>query len=346
MEYNFLGLSDVKVSRICLGTMTFGQQNSLNDAFGQLDLAEDMGVNFIDTAEMYPVPAHPDTQGRTEAYVGEWLYSRKNRHKFVLATKITGPGLHVKHVADNMVFSERRFEEAIHNSLLRLKTDYIDLYQIHWPERKTNCFGKLGFSVDTQDEWSDNINEVVEILQKFKNEGKIRHWGISNETPWGTMRYMQESKKFSDFQFLSIQNPYNLVNRTFEIGLAEMAYRENFGLLAYSPLAFGLLSGKFHEGRSKPSDRLHQFKNMARYNSPVTFEVVRKYLDIANQNGISMAKMSLAYLLTKSFVSSVIIGATDNIQLKENIESIHVKLSDEILNEIELVHKDFSNPAP
>jgi aryl-alcohol dehydrogenase-like predicted oxidoreductase len=346
MEYNKLGLSDLIVSKICLGTMTFGQQNALNDAFEQLDLATNYGVNFIDTAEMYPVPANPETQGKTESYLGDWFTSRKNRNKFILGTKVTGPGLHVKHINENMFFSEKRFSEALHNSLLRLKTDYIDLYQIHWPERKTNCFGKMGFSVDRDDTWSDNIQEVVQILHKFKSQGKIRYWGISNETPWGTMRYLQESKKISDFQLISIQNPYNLVNRTFEIGLAEMAFRENISLLAYSPLAFGLLSGKYHEGHSKPTDRLNQFKNMARYNSPVTFNVVSKYLDIANRHGISLAKMSLSYLMTKPYVTSVIIGATDNSQLKENMESIDITLSDQIINEIELVHKDFANPAP
>lgn len=346
MLYNNLGRSALSVSRICLGTMTFGQQNTYEEAVAQLDLALDRGINFIDTAEMYPVPANPATSGSTEKFIGRWIQERKNRTKFVLATKVTGPGLHVSHVSPKLGFYRQRIMEAVDNSLSRLQTDYIDLYQLHWPERKTNCFGKLGFTVDPQDTWQENFAEVTDTLHELKTQGKILHWGISNETPWGVMRFLQAAKKYDDFSPLSIQNPYNLLNRTFEIGLAEIAYRESLGLLAYSPLAFGLLTGKYHNKTASPDNRLNQFKQMARYNSEYTYAVAEKYCKLAAEYGISPAQMSIAYLLTKPWVRSVIIGATNLSQLHENIGAIDLVLSTEIGERIEKIHLTHQNPAP
>lgn len=345
MIYQLLGKSDLNISKICLGTMTFGQQNTFEEARDQMNLAIENGINFIDTAEMYPVPANPSTQGKTEEYIGRWLKESNKRSELILATKATGPGIHVAHVSPDLGFSTQRLSDALDKSLSRLGTDYIDLYQLHWPERKTNCFGKMGF-IPENDGWEDNIGQVVETLYMFKQQGKIRHWGLSNETPWGLMRFMQEAGKYQDFMPVSIQNPYNLVNRTFEIGLAEISYRENIGLLAYSPLAFGLLSGKYHEKLDLPQDRLNQFKQMARYNSPVTFDATSKYLEIARNHSVSLAQMSISYLLTKPYVHAVIIGATNVLQLEENIRSIQWSPDEKLIGLIEEVHKLMPNPAP
>lgn len=346
MVYNNLGQSDLSVSRICLGTMTFGQQNSCKEAFEQLDHALDKGINFIDTAEMYPVPANPSTSGSTETFIGNWVKERKNRTRLVLATKVTGPGIHVAHVSKKLGFSRQRVFEAVDNSLRRLNTDYIDLYQLHWPERKTNCFGKLGFFIDPQDTWKDNFEEVVDTLFTLKTQGKILHWGISNETPWGAMRFLRHADRYKDFAPVAIQNPYNLLNRTFEIGLAEIAFREKIGLLAYSPLAFGLLSGKYHYRTSSPQHRLNQFKQMARYNSENTFKITGLYLNLAAEFEISPAQMSIAILLAKPWVSSVIIGATNLVQLDENIGAIDLTLKPELLEKVEKIHLMHQNPAP
>ncbi|MFZ1702861.1 MAG: aldo/keto reductase [Saprospiraceae bacterium] len=346
MEYTWLGRSDLKVSRICLGTMNFGQQNTQSEAVAQLEYALDQGINFVDTAEMYPVPANVTTQGMTESFIGEGIKKLNKRHQIILATKVTGPSLHVSHISSELGFSKSRMVDALEKSLKRLQTNYIDLYQLHWPERKTNCFGKLGYNHDQDDHWKDNINEIVQTLYDFKKEGKIRHWGISNETPFGLMRFLEEEKKEEGFLLTCIQNPYNLVNRTFEIGLAEMCIRKNIGVLAYSPLAFGLLTGKYHLNQSTPSDRLNQFKQMARYNGNQTYIAVQKYLDIAIKFNISLSQMSLSYLLTKPFIATVIIGATNLDQLKENIGAVDISLSKEIQQEIDIVHHEVSNPAP
>lgn len=345
MIYQLLGNTDLRISRICLGTMTFGQQNTYEEARDQMNLAVTKGINFFDTAEMYPVPANPSTQGETETYIGRWLKEYKKRSDLIIATKATGPGVHVAHINPHLGFSKQRLSEALHHSLSRLGTDYIDLYQLHWPERKTNCFGKMGFTPEN-DGWEDNIADVVDTLYSFKQQGKIRYWGLSNETPWGVMRFLQEAKRYPDFMPVSIQNPYNLVNRTFEIGLAEIVFRENIGLLAYSPLAFGLLSGKYHYKQDVPQDRLNQFKQMARYNSPVTFEATSKYLEIAKSLSVSPAILSISYLLSKPYVHSVIIGATNLLQLEENISAFEWKPDDNMIGMIENVHKIIPNPAP
>jgi aryl-alcohol dehydrogenase-like predicted oxidoreductase len=345
MKYNRLGNTDIEVSVICLGTMTFGEQNTEEEAHEQLTFAVENGVNFIDAAELYPVPGRKETQGLTEKYIGSWLKNQKNRNKIILATKATGPSPNLTYISDNLGFSKNRLEEAIDLSLNRLKTDYIDLYQIHWPERKTNYFGIRGYS-SHDSKWEDNFYEAYDTLERFKNEGKIRAYGISNETPWGLHRNMELAKENNWSRAVSIQNCYNLLNRLFEVGLSEMAIRENCGLLAYSPMAFGLLSGKYHKNQDREEDRLNQFKQMSRYNSSQCYEATRRYLKIAEEHELSLAQMSLAFINSRPFVTSNIIGATSIKQLKENIDSISITLTPEIIKKIEKVHSEIPNPAP
>lgn len=346
MEYNFLGNTREKVSKICLGTMTFGEQNTEAEGHEQLDYALDQGINFIDTAEMYSVPGRPETQGSTERIIGTWLHARRNRDKFLLATKVTGPSAGLKHIRNPLRFTREQILEAIEGSLKRLQTDYVDLYQLHWPERNTNFFGKLGYKHDPAEVWEDNLLEVLQVMQDLIAAGKIRYFGVSNETPWGLMRFLYLAERHGLPRGVSIQNPYNLLNRTFEIGLAEVAMREQAGLLAYSPMAFGLLSGKYHEGTAASDARIHQFKQLARYNGGLSHEATEEYLGIAKKHGMSLAQLSLAFVQQQPFVTSNIIGATTMAQLRENIESIQVRLSDDILQEIEAVHQRIPNPAP
>ncbi len=346
MEYNKLGNSEILVSKICLGTMTFGEQNTEKDAHEQLDYALTQGINFIDTAELYAVPSTAQNQGLTEKYIGTWLAKSRKRKEIILASKVAGPSPNLTYLRTNMKFNKAQIHEALEGSMKRLQTDYLDLYQLHWPERNTNFFGKLGFKYSSSDPWVDNFEEVVGILNDLVKDGKIRHYGISNETPWGMMRHIHESSKSNRSKVVSIQNPYSLLNRSFEVGLAEMAIRENVGLLAYSPMAFGLLSGKYHKKEDKPSDRINQFKQLSRYNGERSFEATSAYLEIANDAGISLAQMSLAFVNSRPFLTSNIIGATTMAQLKENIESINVNLDDEILQKIDVIHSKYSNPAP
>ena len=344
MKYTSLPNTDIQVSKICLGTMTFGQQNTEKEAHEQLNYAVSNGVNFVDTAEMYSVPGRKETQGSTERFLGTWL--KNNRDKVVLATKIAGPNKVFSYIREELNFSKVSIKSAIESSLTRLQTDYIDLYQLHWPERKTNIFGIRNYKHDETEEWNDNFSEVIETMNDCIKEGKILHYGVSNETSWGLMRYAEESRKLKLPKPLTIQNPYSLLNRTFEINLAEIAHRENIGLLAYSPLAFGVLSGKYLEGKMPEDSRLKLFPQMARYNKVNTKKATKLYFDLAQKNGLSLAQLSLAYLLQKPFLTSVIIGATKMEQLKENIKSSNVELSDEILKEIETIFEKFPNPAP
>ncbi len=346
MKYTKLGLTDLKVSKICLGTMTFGEQNTEDEAHLQLDYALDQGINFIDTAELYSVPPRKETQGLTEKYIGTWLTRRGRRDDVILASKISGPGSHVTYLRSGPEFSPLQILEALDASLKRLQTDYLDLYQLHWPERKTNFFGRLGYIHREDDQWTDNFQEILACLDKLIKAGKIRYVGLSNETPWGTMRFLQLAENAGLPRMATIQNPYNLVNRSFEVGLAEIAIRETIPLLAYSPMGFGLLSGKYHMKRDLPRDRINQFKRMSRYSNQPTWEATERYLSIANKYGISLAQMALAFVNTRPFVGSNIIGATTMRQLQENIESIHVQLTEDILEEIDQVHQAISNPAP
>lgn len=346
MKYTKLGMTDIEVSKICLGTMTFGQQNTEEDGHEQLDYALSRGINFIDTAEMYSVPAFPETQGNTEEIIGTWLKKSNKRNEVILATKVTGPADYFSYIRKGPKFNKEQINEAIEGSLKRLQTDYVDLYQLHWPERKTNYFGQLGYTHVSDDTWEDNFLEVLTTLTDLVKEGKIRHFGISNETPWGAMRYLALAEKHGLARCMSIQNPYSLLNRTYEVGMAEVSIREHCGLLAYSPLAFGVLSGKYLEGNQPEKSRLTLFPRMARYSSDNSTKATTRYYDLAKENGLSLTAMSLAYINSRPFLTSNIIGATTMEQLKENIDSIDVELSDEVLSGIEEIHKDIPNPAP
>ncbi len=346
MQYTKLGSTDLEVSKICLGTMTFGQQNTESEAHEQLDFAIELGINFIDTAELYSAPVRKETQGSTERYIGSWLKNRRDRDKIVLATKILGPRSGVEFIRDPINFSKEQLNTAIDGSLQRLQTDYVDIYQLHWPERSLNIFGQLGYEYDKNDKWEDNFLDIITNLSELIKKGKVRHWGVSNESPWGLMHYLHLAEKAGLPKPITIQNPYNLLNRSFEVGLAEISFRENVGLLSYSPLGFGLLSGKYHNGTDVSACRMKLFPELPRYSSKNVFSVAEKYINIAKKYGISPAQMSLAFVNTRPFLCSNIIGATSMKQLKENINSIDVTIPDDAIKEIELVHKVNSNPAP
>jgi aryl-alcohol dehydrogenase-like predicted oxidoreductase len=345
MKYTNIPKTDIKVSKICLGTMTFGEQNTKAEAHEQLNYALSQGVNFIDTAEMYSVPGRQETQGDTERFIGAWMKDQK-REDLVLATKITGPSPGLSYIRENMDFSDASIDEALHNNLKRLQTDYVDVYQLHWPERKTNFFGKLNYKHDFEDKWEDNFNRIVAKLDSLVKEGKIRHYGISNETPWGVMRHLEESKKNNFSQVKTIQNPYSLLNRTFEVGLSEISMREEVGLLAYSPLAFGVLSGKYLQGDLPKKSRLKLFPVFSRYNSEQARFLTQQYADLAQKHNLSLTEMSLAFVTQQPFVTSNIIGATTLKQLKQNIETVNIVLSDKILQEIDQIQLLQPNPAP
>lgn len=347
MHYNRLGNTDLNVSRICLGTMTFGQQNTEAEGHAQIDYALDHGVNFIDTAELYAVPARPETQGRTEEIIGTWLARTGRRDQVILATKMAGALPFTKHIRPPKDFTKDYLDEALTASLRRLQTDYVDLYQLHWPTRRTNFFGKRGYVHDPTDPWEDNFLEVLQNMTDLVRSGKIRHWGLSNETPWGVMRVLHLADKHGLVPPVSIQNPYSLLNRTFEIGLSEVCLRENIAVLPYSPLAFGLLSGKFHRGQDQPENRMHQFKKqLARYQGKHIYEVTGKYVALADRHELNMSQMALAFVNERPFVTSNIIGATNLVQLAENIASDDLSLPDEVVKDINAVHEKYPNPAP
>ena len=346
MQYVPLGNTELKVSKICLGTMTFGEQNTEAEGHEQLDFALDQGINFIDTAELYSVPGRKETQGSTERIIGSWLKNRSDRDKIIVATKITGPSPGLLYIRNPLNFSRDSIRTAIEGNLKRLQTDYIDLYQIHWPERKTNFFGKLNYKHDPEDPWEDNFLEVLQSMGELIDEGKIRYFGISNETPWGFMRFLQLAEKHNLPRVVSVQNPYSLLNRMYEVGMSEISIRESAGLLAYSPMAFGLLSGKYHRGPKPEQSRISKFPQMSRYNGDISFKATEAYLKIAEKYGLSLAQLSLAWVNTRPFVTSNIIGATSMEQLKENIGSINVELNDEIIEELESIHQQYPNPAP
>ncbi len=343
MEYNKLPGTNIDVSKICLGTMTWGKQNSDKEAYEQMDYSLDHGVNFFDTAELYPVPATPDKYADTERIIGNWFSSRNNREKIILATKIAGPGDYTAHIRKTG-FKGNSIEDAVNGSLERLKTDYIDLYQLHWPERMTNFFGKRGFNY-VDDGWEDNFQEILEKLKKIVNQGKIRHIGLSNENPWGFMKFIEYSK-IGLPKMITIQNPYSLLNRLFEIGNAEVCKREETGLLAYSPLGFGVLSGKYRNGKIPDNSRLKLFPNLSRFSNDNCIKAVDRYYQISQKHNMTLAEMSLAFVNDRPFVTSNIIGATSMDQLKENINSINIKLSDDIISEINKVNEEIPNPAP
>ncbi|MFV8268917.1 aldo/keto reductase [Flavobacterium sp. GT2N3] len=345
MKYTTLPNTDVKVSKICLGTMTFGQQNSETDGHAQMDYAFDKGINFFDTAEMYSIPGRQETYGSTEKILGTWFKKSGKREDIVLTSKIAGPNPNFGYMREKLDFSPASIKYALDQSLLRLQTDYIDVYQLHWPERKTNYFGQRGFKAQ-DDAWEDNIHNVLETLDGFVKAGKINHIGLSNENPWGIMRFLEESKYNNLPRIKTIQNPYSLLNRLFENGSAEICLRENVGLLAYSPMAFGVLSGKFLTGEDHPNARIKLFPQYSRYSSPQCTEATRMYQEIAKKNGLTLTELSLAFIEQQPFVTSTIIGATTLEQLKENINTIQVSLSDEILKAIDEVQAVIPDPAP
>ncbi len=346
MIYSVLPHTDIEVSKICLGTMTWGNQNTEAEGFAQMEYAVDQGINFFDTAELYPIPAHPDRYAHTEIIIGNWFKKTGKRDQIVLASKIAGRGEFTKFIR-NTVFSRDSLIEAVEGSLKRLQTDYIDLYQLHWPERNTNYFGQRGYNPKRKDYWEDNIHQVLETLRDLIKAGKIRHVGLSNESPWGTMRFLEESKVHPSLpRMITIQNPYSLLNRLFEVGLSEIALREHIGLLAYSPLGFGVLSGKYLGGKQPPKARVTLFPNYNRYSSEQALSATQKYYELAKSNGLSLAQMALAFVNSRPFLTSTIIGATTMDQLKENIGSIELQLSEEVLRGIEKIHKTLPDPAP
>ena len=345
MKYTTLPHTNIKVSKLCLGTMTWGNQNTQEEGFAQMDLATEKGINFFDCAELYPVPATAETYSRTEQIIGNWFKKTGNRDKVVLATKIAGPGDYTAHIRTNG-FRPNALKDAVNKSLKRLQTDYIDLYQLHWPERQTNTFGIRDYKHNPEDSWTDNFNDILHTLDGIIKEGKIRHIGISNEKAWGTMRYLEESKTNNLPRMITIQNAYSLLNRVFEGDMAEISLRENIGLLAYSPMAFGVLSGKYIQGTASNNSRLKLFPRFSRYSSEKSTEATKKYLKIAQEHNLSLAQMALAFVSQQPFVTSNIIGATSIKQLKENIESIHLSLNKDILNSIEEIHAVLQNPAP
>ncbi|WP_136466614.1 aldo/keto reductase [Flagellimonas onchidii] len=346
MKYTRLPHTDIKVSKICLGTMTWGRQNTEEEGHGQMDYALDQGVNFFDTAELYPIPPKKEIYAVTEEIIGNWFKKTGNRDKVVLATKIAGRADFSKYIRTTG-FSKDSIITAVEGSLKRLQTDYIDLYQLHWPERNTNFFGQRGFNAHSIDPWEDNIHQVLETLRDLVAEGKIRHVGLSNETPWGAMRYLEESKVHQDLpRMLTIQNAYSLLNRLYEVGLSEISMREDIGLMAYSPLAFGVLSGKYLDAVPPRKSRLTLFPHYDRYSGETATEATKRYNELAAAHGLSLAQMALAFINTRPFLTGNIIGATTMEQLKENIGSIDLDLSDEVLQGIEDIHNAIPNPAP
>mgnify|MGYP001426935145 FL=1 len=342
MKFRKLGNTNLDVSIICLGTMSYGEQNTEEDAHEQLTYAVENGVNFIDTAEMYAIPPKEETQGLTEKYIGSWIKKYKKRDKYYIATKVAGPGM--DYVRDGSRLNRKHIKQAINDSLKRLQTDYIDLYQVHWPERKSNFFGKLGY--EHSNESGTPIEETLDALSDAVKEGKIRFIGVSNETPWGIMEYLKLSMTKAQPRIVSIQNPYSLLNRIYEVGLAEISHRENIGLLAYSPLGFGILTGKYQKKYPKNS-RLDLFGDwFTRYSNEACSKAVDEYIKIARVYKVTPTQLSLAFVNTRSFVTSNIIGATTISQLKENIESINVVMNDEIIERLNQVHDANPNPAP
>jgi aryl-alcohol dehydrogenase-like predicted oxidoreductase len=349
MLYRPLGNTDIQVSLITLGTMTFGEQNTEAEAHAQLDMAVEYGVNLIDAAEMYPVPPKPETQGLTEQYIGTWLKKSGNRDKVLVATKAAGPSLkniQVSYIRGGTTRHNREnLESAVNTSLQRLQTDHIDLYQLHWPDRTTNHFGELGYQ-HVANEQTIPIEETLLALDELVKSGKIRHIGLSNETPWGISQFVNIAERQGLARVVSVQNPYNLLNRTFEIGNAEIAIREQVGLLAYSPLAFGTLSGKYLNGARPAGARISLWERFSRYNGAIPDAAIALYVALARDHGLDPAQLALAYVNSRPFVTSNIIGATTLEQLKTNLESVDIQLTPEIMREIERIHKIHPNPCP
>ena len=345
MKYKKLGTTDLEVSLICLGTMTWGTQNSEKDAFEQMDYSVSKGINFFDTAELYSVPPTVESYGKTERMIGNWFEKKKNREKIILASKIAGPRCDWIRDGKNS-YNEKNLGEAIDGSLKRLKTDYIDLYQLHWPERSTNCFGVREFNVNEEEKDWNSFESILQALEKYIKIGKIRYIGISNETPYGLSKYLELSKSKNLPRIMSIQNPYSLVNRTYEIGMSEISIRDKCGLLVYYPLAAGALSGKYRDGQMPKNSRMALFKGWERMINPLAMKAYDEYYKLAKDNNMTMVQLAQSFVNSRPFVTSNIIGATTMEQLKENIDAINIELSDEIMNKINLIHNNNPNPSP
>lgn len=351
MDFRKLGQTELKVSILGLGTMTYGDQNSEAEAHQQLDTAVAAGINLIDTAELYPVPPSAESYGASERFIGSWLARSGKRHDVVLASKIAGRPRHGEgqYIRGGSRFSREHIIAACEASLKRLQTDYLDLYQLHWPERHVNYFGQLGLSqIDDPDDVT-SWEEVLSALDELKAAGKIRYYGLSNETPWGVMQCLQRAQRSaSAAQLVSVQNPYNLLNRSYEVGLAEISLREHISLLAYSPLAFGVLTGKYSipEAEWSPAWRIARYKRFQRYCTQSGWQAVDRYAEIAREAGLSLVELALAFINQQAFVASNIIGVVTLRQLKENLKTVDLRLSDDVLNAINAVHADISNPCP
>lgn len=346
MQYHRIPHTALEVSELGLGTMTFGEQNSEADAHAQLDHAIAAGVNLIDTAELYPVPPRPETQGLTESYIGSWLKQRGGREKLIIASKVSGPVRGDDHnIRPQQALDRKNIREALNDSLTRLNTDYIDLYQLHWPQRQSNFFGKLNYRY-TDDKPAVTLLETLEALNEQVRAGKIRYIGVSNETPWGVMRYLQLAEKHDLPRIVSIQNPYSLLNRSFEVGLAEVSQHEGVELLAYSSLAFGTLTGKYLNGAKPAGARNTLFSRFTRYNGPHTEQAIADYVALADRHGLDPAQMALAFVRQQPFVASTLLGATSIEQLRINLESLTVTLDEDVLSELEAIHQRFTFPAP
>ncbi len=345
MKFKKLGNTDLDVSLICLGTMTWGTQNTEQDAFKQMDYSLSKGVNFFDTAEIYSVPPTSDSYGKTETMIGNWFEKRKNRDKVILASKVAGPGCNWIRGGGNN-FDEKKIGEAIDGSLKRLKTDYIDLYQLHWPERSTNFFGRRDYSNDNKEGKWNSFEDILEALSKFIKSGKIRYIGMSNETPYGLSRYLEISKNKGAPRMMSVQNPYSLVNRTYEIGMSEISIRQKCGLLVYYPLAAGALSGKYREGKMPKNSRMALFKGWERHLNPLAMRAYDQYYKVAKDFNLTMVQLAQSFVNSRPFVTSNIIGATTMDQLKENIDSVNIDFTDEMMERVEKIHNENPNPSP
>ena len=346
MNYKKLGNTDLNVSTICLGTMTWGEQNSEKEGFEQMNFALSRGVNFWDTAEIYSIPMREETYGETERIIGNWFQKTKKRNDIVLATKVCGNTSNKYIRGGGNSFGNKKIAEALDESLRRLKTDYIDLYQLHWPERNTNFFGDYGYEHDENDKNWTPFEEILESLKKFIEQGKIRYVGLSNETAWGLSKFLELSKIKGLPRMMSVQNPYNLLNRTYEVGLAEISVREQSGLLAYSPLAFGYLTGKYRNNKLPAKSRMQLFKNFNRYKNENGQKAIDEYYKISKKYNLDFTQMSLKFCEIQHFTTSVIIGATTMEQLKTNIESVNVNLNGDIINDINKIQQKYPNPCP
>ncbi|MAH83946.1 MAG: aldo/keto reductase [Rhodospirillaceae bacterium TMED8] len=346
MKMNGLGRTGISVSQICLGTMTYGNQNTEAEGHLQLDIALDRGVNFLDTAEMYPFPSRPETYGRTEEIIGSWMRTRANRSSVIVATKIVGPGTRFAHVrGGDAKYNRDHIVKAVNASLKRLGTDYIDLYYTHWPERPTNFFGKLGYTHDFEAEWTP-FEETLSVMDDIVKQGKVRAFGVSNESAWGVAEQLKLAENTGWPRVATIQNPYSLLNRSFEVGLAEIAVRDECGLSAYSPLGFGALTGKYLDGGAEPNSRHALYPEFTRYFNARAETATRRYVALAQDQKLDPAQMALAFVNSRQFLTSNIIGARTITQLKTNLDSADLVLSPEVLHAIEVIHNEYSNPSP